>query len=89
MAIIINKKLESGLELVDAYAKVSSIKGDKNNIVFRVDYFMSQDTRLVNKPPVFSEDFEMMYDIDGGCVFSQCYNHLKSLPIFSNYIDLF
>lgn len=88
MAILIDKKLNNGIELKDSYAKIGNISGDKECISFDLEYYLNQTIRDEQKPPTAFETYVLNYDTNGGCVFEQCYNHLKSLPEFVGCVDV-
>lgn len=76
-------KIENGTQrvLFDAYVKVVSINGDKNNVIAAV-HFEGDNVRFIKK-------YQVPISVDSGSAnfIAQAYNHLKTLPEFAGAID--
>jgi hypothetical protein len=67
-------------ESVEAYIKVDTVQGTKNNILVQVDYLI--DGQFIDK-----QTFAFVPSMDGGNFIKQAYAHLKTLPEFAGATD--
>lgn len=88
MALLVDKKLENGIELNKCYAKIGSIYGDKNYINFSLDYYYNKEYRVGNSPSICSETYGFNYALEDKCIIDVCYEYLKTLDDFENAIDV-
>ncbi len=100
MALQKNIELDNGIILSEAYIVISSINYVNNfHVSVKVNIFKNRQSRLDNKPEVikfkymcidnFSTYFS--YDIlneENVNIISKGYDYLKSLPFYSNAIDI-
>jgi hypothetical protein len=83
MALKLKIELESGIVVDGSYCRVENISlRNKNNLAIVVS--MYKDT---NKPAFDRKNFVGQYDLNGGNVLAQAYEHLKTLPEFANAED--
>jgi hypothetical protein len=66
----------------NAYLKVTSFSGSKETISFNLGAFKEKNGVLLQK-----QEFVIPHDLEGFNPLKQAYEHLKSLPEFSDAID--
>lgn len=75
--------IENGTQKLSfiAYIKVTSVQGDKSKMTANVNF--KGDTQSFNK------QYEIPVSVESGSsnFIAQAYNHLKTLPEFSNAVD--
>lgn len=76
----------SGLTITNAYAKLGNFHGDKTNVRFDVEIFVSSEARLDNKQPISHLTFNVPYS--DGMSIASLYTYMKTLPEFSQAIDV-
>ena len=86
MALQLNKQVEAfgqSVTIPSAYAKVSSIKGNKETILITVEY-------KSNDKIVLFEDYKFNPSVldDAENFIKQAYEHLKTLPEFAGAADV-
>ncbi|WP_340398119.1 hypothetical protein NST50_15550 [Paenibacillus sp. FSL E2-0202] len=90
MAVLKNIKLDSGLKIERAYARVETrTGGNKTDLTFALSYYISPSAYEEGKALVRQEyfTFESSVDDDAPNDIKQCYEHLKMLPEFAGAID--
>jgi len=83
MALQLTKTTKSGIEVKSAYIRVDHLSlNGKENITFKVNSYKNKEL------PAFEENFYgCPYDINGENPIKQAYEHLKTLPEFSDATD--
>lgn len=71
-----------GITIIDGYVRVASYYGTKDSLNFHVDM-----CKLPEDPALVSQSFSCALALDGGNPIAQAYNHLKTLPEFSNAVN--
>jgi hypothetical protein len=66
----------------DAYMKINTLSGDKNKIEFQLFVFKQADGLLIER-----KQFSFVPNLNGSNFIAQAYNHLKTLPEFSDAFD--
>jgi len=91
MAIQKTIKTEFDTDFENAYIKITEYHGDKNRIWFNVNALTTKNGKLVRRLYNIIENSATEYtceiDINEN-VLAQAYNYLKSLPEFSNALDI-
>lgn len=72
-----------GETVVDAYIKVESYSGDKDNTNALVVY----KKEASNGEFIRSDVYSFNLDLNGSNVVAQAYEHLKTLPEFADAVD--
>ena len=70
------------LNFADSYIKVESVSGTKYNMDYEVVVACEKEGEVLN---TFSETF--VPTLDGSNFITQAYEHLKTLPEFSDAVD--
>ena len=72
--------------LIEAYLRVDSLSGTKNKLFVTVGFYNKKNNEMVlAKQNVY--DFQPSVESDSLNFIAQAYNHLKTLPDFSNAVD--
>lgn len=72
-----------GITISDAYIRVENISFDTSKaMVFFVRTYAKQ-----NFPSLFDQQMVLPYDMEGANPYVQAYEHLKTLPEFSDAVD--
>ena len=74
--------LGQNISFNNAYIKVVKVNGDKTNITASVDTLTQ-----VNGEQISRIDYIFEHQLNNGNVIAQAYQHLKTLPEFSNAGD--
>lgn len=86
MAIIHNfSNVQTGLTITNAYTKISRFQGDKLNVRFDVETYVSSQSRLDGKSAISHQSYEIPYG--NGFSITSLYTYLKTLAEFSGAID--
>jgi hypothetical protein len=72
-----------GIEIQDVYVRVASFKGNKQNLVFEVQYFTDSQELQAFK----TEANSCQLLLDDSNPIKQAYLHLKTLPEFADAVD--
>lgn len=102
MALQMDKKLDSGIDLPDAYYKIIMIdyRPILNETYITLHMYKDDTARITNKPPVddvvysiTGAEFSNIFNIDnmnaaGNNILKLSYDYLKTLPEFSGSIDV-
>lgn len=74
---------ESGITIVRAYARVTSVSlASKHQMTFIVGWFVGPDHPM----PAKTTAYACHHSMDNNCI-AQAYMHLKELPEFANATD--
>ena len=86
MALQKNISLKDNFDITvdfkDAYIKVTSLEGDKESMVATVDTSDKSGGQVLER-----KAYEFAPQLDGGNIIAQAYEHLKTLPEFSDATD--
>jgi hypothetical protein len=80
--ITVNDGLGQDVAISNAYIRVDSISGGKDNLSILVNLY--KDKTLA---PIKTNRFLFQPAMDGGNFIAQAYNHLKTLPEFAGATD--
>lgn len=80
--LILENNFEEKTTFRNAYIKVESISGSKENMVVKVIYLKQKDEIKVKR-----KDFSFIPDLNGANFIKQAYEHLKTLPEFADAED--
>ena len=72
----------NGITVSQAYVKVQSVLGDKNNVAVEVAFFADS-----TQQPFTNKRYEFTPDLDGSNFIQQAYEYLKTLPEFADATD--
>lgn len=86
MALLINLTTDSGIDLTNAYAKIAHFGGDKNEIHYQVDVFLSEAARDAGKQPVKGEGFHVTLPT-GNDILPLLYADLKTRTGYTDGVD--
>ena len=86
MALQLVLSLDAGIELPEAYARISAINHTHSELVVHVQTWANQAAREALKPTVASQSFSLPW-VESSSL-SSCYTALKALAEFSNSIDV-
>ncbi|NOU63184.1 hypothetical protein GC096_03875 [Paenibacillus sp. LMG 31461] len=89
MAILRAVETESGVMVENAYARIDTISGSKNQIAITLNYYLSQSHYTDGKSYVHQEVYSYEPEVEGESdnFIKQGYEHIKSLSGFSKAID--
>jgi hypothetical protein len=76
-----------GLELQEAYFKVSSVSGSKLGARIAVDVYINEAASKSGKSPVENSIFDFVPSETSKNWDAQAYAHLKTLPEFAGAMD--
>ncbi|MBB6694378.1 hypothetical protein H7B90_23560 [Cohnella xylanilytica] len=90
MGFIKNLTMPSGVSLQNAYCRIEKIIGDKSSMSIQLAYYINQiaiEQKLVS---AYTEFYQFVPSIEDSSpnIFKQSYNYLKTLPEFSNAIEV-
>jgi len=88
MALQIVTTTKHGIVLNQAYAKITSFSGNKQEIHYNVDMYASAADRLSLRPAVDTFDFCYQIQPDMGPVLPALYAHLKTTDQCKNGLDV-
>lgn len=92
MAIRMKITLASGIEIDDAYLKITNISGNKNNICIVLTAYKDASSMQNGLPQIegysLVKEFVPTLGSSVSDFISQGYNHLKTLPDFSGALDI-
>jgi hypothetical protein len=76
-----------GLELQEAYFKISSVSGSKLGARIAVDFYVDEAASKSGKSPVGTSVFDFAPSASSKNWDAQAYEHLKTLPEFAGATD--
>lgn len=83
MALKVTKELDSGIVVEDAYCRVSSIGSlDKEIMIVVIQHSIDSTSKAFT-----INSISIPYDIEGENPIAQAYEHLKTLPEYSDAVD--
>lgn len=90
MALQINIELDSGITVEDAYHRIGELMGNKENLMFHLDSYVSRDSFKEGKQLIRQQAYYFSPSIDEGSenFIKQGYEHLKTLPEFESAVDV-
>lgn len=90
MAIKIEKELDIGITLKDAYCRIDTVNGYKKNIQITVNTYVSREAFLNNASYVDQKifSFEPSVAIGSENFIKQGYEYLKTLPQYENAVNV-
>lgn len=86
MALLNDIELSNGLKVEKAYIRISYFSGTESRVDFNADAYISEGAFNEGKTPISTFSYSMEFDKDRN-LFSQMYEHLRSLPEYKNAID--
>jgi hypothetical protein len=92
MAFQMNLTLNSGIEVQNAYVKISYLGGNKGGITLYLNAYVDQDAMNAGMPVIegYSTNYNFVptIGVDSPDFISQGYNYLKTLPDFQGVTDI-
>lgn len=90
MALQINIELNSGITVEGAYLRIGELMGNKDNLMFQLDSYVSRESFQEGKQVLQQEAFYFSPSTEEGSFnyHKQGYEHLKTLPEFEGAIDV-
>jgi hypothetical protein len=78
-----------GIEIKDAYIRISRFDGDKNTLSFGVSFHSDPNAQAFDNKTYLLNDAEagVVYVLDGDNPIKQAYQFLKTLPEFAGAVD--
>lgn len=91
MALQQNEQLQNGLIVNNAYIRIDTVSGYKNEITMSVNSYVSRQDFLENKPYLEQKFYKFTPNTssDGNEMWSQGYEHLKKLDEYKEALDVF
>lgn len=86
----INKSINfKGIEIKDAYIRISRFEGDKNKLSFGVSFHSDANAQAFDNKTYLLNDDEagVVFVLDGDNPIKQAYQFLKTLPEFAGAVD--
>ncbi len=88
MALQLETSTPYGLQLSDAYVRITAFSGDREHISYRIQTWASQAARQAGALPLGEQWGSFEYPADGlPDVMRACYEHLKVQPGYERAID--
>lgn len=90
MGLLKTIELESGLIVQNAYCKIIVISGNSEEMTLYLSTYVDRDASIEEKPYLRQTAFSFVPSLlDGADNFiKQGYEHLKTLPEFTNAVDV-
>lgn len=89
MALTKQFATEQGLDLQNAYFRIETIRGDRENFRVGLSIYVSHQARLQGKTPIAQLTYTMPTpNISNQNLFAQIYTWLKQQPDFNNAQDV-
>lgn len=92
MAFQMKITLNSGIEIPNAYVKISYLDGNKTGITLYLNAYVDQDTMNAGRPVIegYSANYYFVPTTGTGATdfITQGYNYLKTLPDFQGATDI-
>lgn len=90
IGLIRSVKLNNGLEVYNAYYRLNSLSGDKDNIEFVMHGYASKSLRNEGAGRIDEEYYSFTPDTseDATNFIKQAYEYLKTLPEYADAIDV-
>jgi len=90
--VALDKPIETiyGITLESSYARINTLTGSKNLVGFALYYYVSRNDYLNGCVSIKQESYEFVPNIQDGSdnFIKQGYEYLKTLPEFSNALDV-
>lgn len=89
MALKKSETLENGILVTDAYFRIDTVSGYKGEITISVNSYVSQESFLETSPYLEQKFYTFVPNVssDSKEMWTQGYEHLKTLPEFAGAID--
>lgn len=83
-------ELGSGIDLPEAYYRISTVGGDKGNLILTLCLYASQDAFENGRDCLEQKYYEFVPSVEDGApnYHKQGYEHLKNLTDFQDAIDV-
>lgn len=90
MAVQVDIQTPHGLTVQQAYVKVNSVGGSKQNAVIELFYYVNQEASVNGLEPLMRTYHEFVPSVDNNAdnFIKQAYTFVKTLPEFEAAIDL-
>jgi hypothetical protein len=85
MALQFEYTTNMGITATEAYVKINSFSGNKDDIEVHLSIYYNNAARLTNKSPIGG--LFMSLDLPNGGTMTQMYSALKALPQFAGAVD--
>lgn len=79
---------ESGFELKNAYYRVDTFHGDRNQVRLGIGVYVNEQMRREGKPAAGYLEYIIPTPNTSGNMFAEMYAYLKTLPEFDDAIDV-
>ncbi|OMD08402.1 hypothetical protein [Paenibacillus odorifer] len=85
-----NNTLDTGITVASAYVRIDTISGSKDSISIGLNYYVNKNAVTEGKPFFKTEQYLFIPSVDDSSAnfIKQGYEHLKSLPEFSEATDV-
>jgi hypothetical protein len=88
MAIRLPYTVDStGLSLPDAYVRVTSYHGDKQQVIYSAEIYTDKAARQAGKEPLASNQYRAQLSDLTGAWFPSLYTDIKARPEFAGAVD--
>jgi hypothetical protein len=77
---------QSGIKITDAYFRLDTISGSKNEITFVLNCYLSKEHFSRNFSLIDKRSYTFIPNLELGApnIFDQCYNHAKTIDIYKD-----
>jgi hypothetical protein len=77
-----------GFNFPEAYARVSIFRGDKNTLLFNVNWYADAAARAADKQTILEKEYQTETPALSGDLVPALYEYLKTLPEFAGALDV-
>lgn len=88
MALQMQHETQFGLTLENAYVRILSFRGDRENVMVCAGFYASKEARDLEKPAIETTEFSLSTPNAEDNFFAAIYAHMKTLPQFTSAIDV-